>query len=110
MARQSPPQDFYKFSNYYMGRLHSLKVAGFLSNPFPMMPLETISKYEGYYYDSRGKSKESILVRRPQYLACFKHGVKVFFKNLDGIEKIMKEAYKNQKLTYWQLSHTVKLA
>ena len=66
-----PPKHFYEFSNFFMGKLHSLKVVGFLSNFFPFLPLETISKYEGYHFDARGKSKEQVTIRKQSYLACF---------------------------------------
>lgn len=45
-------------SKYYMGWLHSLKIAGLLNNYFPMWPETVIDKYEGYHFDKRGKGKE----------------------------------------------------
>lgn len=88
------------YSKFYMGWIHSLKIAGFFNNLMPLWPETIIDKYEGYFFDQRGKSRELLTVRGETNLFCFKNGVRFIVQDIEDIERIMKLAYKGQILIY----------
>ena len=89
-----------KYGKYYMGKMHSLKIVGFLNNYFPLLPEIISGKYEGYHFDKRGMSKEQCMIRLESYLYCFKKGAKYEVRDIDDCLAIMQQAYRGQNLMY----------